>query len=323
MRRILAVALGLGCTLAACVPSTDDLTPHGAAGFRLAPSPATRGEPFDTVDGYRITFDRVVALVSIQASVTDPDPENDEYGGGDWVLFDARSPEPVYCPGLPVGEVELSLYFSQLLVGDEDEAPAVDPGVEALLPRFRLRPDLRSAFFIDQDMISYGPSLLVELHAEGHGRRFEMSLTLEASVGASGITRVTVPENDVVTTPLRIEAEELLVARRSPRCSTFCGPYCLEDCTDFCLVSGVEADACAAGCERACAPEESADRPQPRFAALARADTNEDGVLTADELRAASPEDEGQDGDDSEYGGVNLATLLVERSNRLFGPPKP
>ena len=314
MKRAFAPFLCAGIAVASCVPATEDLDPHGAAGFELAPTAATRGEPFDTTDGYRITIDRLVLLVSVQAGPLQ-DHADDFYGSSDWVLFEATSPEPVYCPGLPVGDFGLSLLFTELLQDDPEE-PAMAPDARAYLPRFRAAPDVGRAIFVsERPTTGYGPSWLLQLHAEGHGRRYSLDLTFDGSYDFGGGTlgTVRVRANELATTPVVLRAEELFVDREPAPCSPFCGPSCVADCLVACAPGPTDPYGCRSYCATACAEGDTAGNEAPAFAAFARADTDQDGILTAPELRAGKLEEDSF---------RNLGQELLERSSRLFAAPE-
>lgn len=282
-----ALATGL-LLLAACVPSTEDLDPHGAAGFRFEPTAATRGEPFETSDGYRVTVERLVVLLAVQATVLDPNDSDNAYGSSDWVLADARGPAPVYCPGVPAGDVQLHAFLSQLVVhSSEDPDPALAPGAADLLPRFRERADVRVELHGSPEFqqFGYGPSVLLVFHAEGHGKRYQANLTLEGTAGYSGeegFGRVEVVGNQLATAPLQVRAEQLFIAS----------------------AIGTQQD-------DAEPPAETA----PEFAPFARTDTNDDGIISGEELRAASYPRRGIGGFTTGFAGE-----LILRTAGLFAP---
>ncbi len=105
LRRALACAV-----LCACVPSTEEATPRGAAGFDIIPSSASRGEPFITEDGYTITVERlvVIALVSSNDATV-----YDTYGR---VLRGTKG-GAVFQRALPLGETQVRLGLQGLYIG--------------------------------------------------------------------------------------------------------------------------------------------------------------------------------------------------------------
>lgn len=104
-------ALGavVACSLAiACVPASEKLRPAGAAGFVTEPSEATRGEPFHTRDGWRITLERFVLQVFVTATSIERGPISHDVH-----LFDATKwAVALYAPGVPVGPARASTSIS-------------------------------------------------------------------------------------------------------------------------------------------------------------------------------------------------------------------
>lgn len=280
--RWLRHGFGAGSLLAlfACVPATDDLSPSGAAGFVLEPSPATRGEPFTTADGYRVTFERVV----LHGSVSVGPPAADEYDsdfrtGYESVVFSAVSREPIWAGGASVGAaaVDMSASFAYLDDPGETDELIIQGDVADVMPRFLRVPDLSTASEYD-DISEIGPSLLLVLRAEGLGRSYRMDLTLEASFLSSndfGGVAVEVEANALRTVPLPVRAECLL------RGST------------------LTIDESGAG-----------SRPAAEFGVFARADADGDGVISASELDAASSS--------SSYSEQSLASDLISRTACLL-----
>lgn len=309
----LVSTLAATALLASCVPSTDDLDPRGAAGFLMNPSAATRGEPFDTADGYRITIDRLVLLLDVQA-----DPVPGDYSNVDSTLVDVNGTAPAYCPAVVVGEARVSARLAQLVVGETYDDPRVDLGTWQYLSRFRQQADLRleqSDYY--EDMFAYGPSIFVAFHAEGHGKRYSVELTLESVLGSSSLTYelMTVGADQLATTPLGIRAEELFIEASNDDCLGF---GCDDDCKTTCLNACIGAESDVQLCEEACNETCSSIRPRskdPLFEPFARRDSNGDGILTAAELNTPDPVED----DNPAPPGV-LGKDLLSRTMKLIAP---
>lgn len=207
-----------------CVPASDELPPTGAAGFVTAPSPATRGEPFTTDDGWLLRIEKVALSVWVQASGASYDYDGiydgRRYGSGGW-LFDAARPTVVYAPEISPGGVSVSamLRGNYLFVGRENPRDrrrlvGVAPEIAA---RFNQPPD---EGFDDSYGGLYGrypsgdgPSILLAVRAERAGRteRMEIVLAVETYSGSTTSRGVllNVREDDVVAGTLDIRAEEL------------------------------------------------------------------------------------------------------------------
>lgn len=245
----------LGLALLSCVPSTEDADPRGAAGFSLLPSPATRGEPFETSDGYRITIDRIVvnALCVAESDVTREEGTFD--GSSEQTILDAAYGEPFYTPAVPAGMATVRFAFVQTAVlPTVDRDPIVQAGARPYAYRFREAADVAIDYGTVDPGFHFGPSLLVVFHAEGHGKTIAADLTFESYGGPdiSPTPHVDVQANALAVFPLHVTAERLFVAQSSDL------------------------------------PFGAADVDQtPHFADLAAADANGDGQLTGAELTAA------------------------------------
>ncbi len=223
MRR-LAILFGVGMGVAAgvdvaCVPATEELLPRGAAGVRLEPSPAARGEPFVTGDGFTVRFERLALMGAARAQ------SPDRFGGiaeSTWVCDGARSVES-YVPGLPLATygIEFGLWgrFVGLDVPDRDGivvAPGhtVDPAVVA---RFgRLADNSPAGDPLYPEAFAEGPFIVFEARAVKGGDTFALALALGSLTTSWASSRppegvVTVRANEVVysvqqATPERIFA---------------------------------------------------------------------------------------------------------------------
>jgi hypothetical protein len=65
-----------------CVPAGEELEPKGAAGWITEPSPATRGEPFLTDDGWLVRIDKLALITRVSVGdVTDDTNERYMWNG--------------------------------------------------------------------------------------------------------------------------------------------------------------------------------------------------------------------------------------------------
>ena len=278
-------------TAFACVPSTDDLNPAGAAGFALVPSAATRGEPFSTEDGYVVTIDAVVILLDLFAYPRRDYPYSAEglQGGNDTVLISGKRTEPLYLPGVSTGETTLNVSFSQLFLGaDSILEPVTDDAVREYLPRFEQPADLILEFGEPRPSPPpFGPSMLISLHAVGNGRTYRSSFTLDVdSVTTNVGPSMLVTANSLQTAPLDVRAELLFMD--------------VDTCGNRCSAGYGE--------DHAGPPysDEALASLPPVFGPFALADADGDGIITGAELRDSSRDD-----------GTFPATLQ-RRAGRIF-----
>ena len=249
--RFVACSLLLGL---ACVPSTNDLDPHGAAGFELQPSATTTGQPLDTVDGYRVTVDHFVANVLVFAETAASRDAGDYDGTSQQTLLDVAHPEPCYSPGVGAGRALLRFsYASSAVPPTRDLDPVVQAAAASYLDRFRRPADVGEIVIVNDVTAPFGPSIALAVHAVGHGHTYDFDLTFDATGGFSFDPEpsVEVTGNALATTPLEADVELMFY---HPTGALTYGPPDL-----------------AAG---------------PQFADFAAADADGDGHLTAAEISA-------------------------------------
>lgn len=105
MSRRTKLVAALLASLPACVPPSEAPPPAGAAGARLEPSAAARGEPFMS-DGWRVTVEKLVVRVQVTAS-----NETARGYGSDAYIADVTRPADVFAPGVRVGSTRVSVWL--------------------------------------------------------------------------------------------------------------------------------------------------------------------------------------------------------------------
>lgn len=211
-------SLGAVIAIAACVPASDAFPPTGAGGFATQPSPATRGEPFVTEDGWTLRIEKVVLSCWINTSPPSGSYDGRRYGSGGW-LFDASKPVALYAPEVSVGPaiVDLSLRGNYVYVGRDNtrESRRIIGVAPEVVERSNAPPDegFEDAYFGDDLRFPAGdgPSVLLAVHAERAGRveRMDVALGITSYSFLNGRFSVDIVEDTVVTRPLGVRIEEL------------------------------------------------------------------------------------------------------------------
>lgn len=211
-------SLGAVIAIAACVPASDALPPTGAGGFATQPSPATRGEPFTTEDGWTVRIEKVVLSCWINTSPPSGSYNGRRYGSGGW-LFDASKPVALYAPEVSVGPavVDLSLRGNYVYVGRDNnrESRRIIGVAPEVVERSNAPPDegFEDAYFGDDLRFPAGdgPSVLLAVRAERAGRveRMDLALGITSYSFLNGRFSVDIVEDTVVTRPLGVRIEEL------------------------------------------------------------------------------------------------------------------
>lgn len=213
-----AVTTACSClALAGCVPASEPHEPAGAAGFVTEPSPASRGEPFTTDDGFTLHFEELV--LQAYTSVSPAERVERSYSAGtDRFRWNARDRVELFATALFVGpwRVRVELYDGLSSSSDESD-DVVDRGVDPKLARrFRESADEGEEEQLDFGIrLRHGPAALIILRAEKDGR----SVRLDAAIGPSlystgnldGGPAFDVQANALVVRPLAISAERLFL----------------------------------------------------------------------------------------------------------------
>lgn len=244
-------AAAASCALVAgCVPATEQLAPAGAAGFVTDPSPASRGDPFMTDDGWTLRFEQAVLQGHAIATPMDPgDGDVSSPSDTDVFRWNARDRVEIYATALSVApwRLSLKLHNGRSLLDAENRDNVVDRGVDPRLARRFLQAadDGNSSSYLDG---AIGPVMVVVVRAEkdGHVVRLDAALSPNgATATGPGIEpALDVRANALVAVPLPVSAERLFLTS-------------------------------------------SADGQHLEFEAFARADADGDGNLTTTELQSA------------------------------------
>jgi hypothetical protein len=124
------VSLGLLGAIA-CVPATADPDPHGAVEVRVHPSPASRGEPFSTSDGWTVTVERLAVEADFVATPTAATAVHSAF------TFSAAEDQSMIVVAVPAGPaVVVPLLSGRFIGGMEPMVLSDEPashGVDAAL----------------------------------------------------------------------------------------------------------------------------------------------------------------------------------------------
>jgi hypothetical protein len=215
---------GLVVALTTCVPAGTDENPHGGAGIVVRPSPASRGQPVATTDGWTIFVDRLAVL----ASVSLQDASGGYTSQQALYMFSAASDQELVIRALPAGPVRIGLGLTGF-ENEEMEASLADPpamhGVDPdVVARFERTPDTvdpdatgRGYREIDGGYessstagLGFGPVVVIAAHAEKAGRivTFDVSLG-QPETGGKRADALTVRSNTLTTLDVPLDVEAL------------------------------------------------------------------------------------------------------------------
>lgn len=202
-RSFLALARGPAfvVAVAACVPSVEDPSPHGAAGFSFIPSDATRGAAFVTRDGYTLTIERLVVRLFVDG------------GSSNGTLMSLSTSATAYATEVPEGGTEISLITNA-------RAPVADPEPEV---RHGVTDEEDARFSVPPDLVGTGPrsnseycngpegrpTVLLAMRAERAREKYRIDLSLcVLGAGPAGVP-IDVRRDELTTVPLFVRAERL------------------------------------------------------------------------------------------------------------------
>jgi hypothetical protein len=224
VRSLLRIALVVAAlaTGAACVPASEPAPPAGALGFATEPSPATRGEPLVTADGWTVHVERLVLQVSVSAQPTNSSNGNDYYrhGGYGEYRFDASQSAQLYARALDVGpasgHVMLSSTYIDSSPSSHDDDDMANIGVDdATIARFRRTADVNQYPY---QQYAAAPSMLLVVRAENGAKIVTMDLTLAISGYSSDNAQQVVGdvrENALTAAPTTVTVESLFTDERT------------------------------------------------------------------------------------------------------------
>jgi hypothetical protein len=170
--------------LAACVPPTEELLPAGAAGFRTAPSPAARGEPFTTVDGWTVRFDKLIVQATVEARGGEPSGTPEDY------RWNGAAPAEIFVRALPEGPWLVSASLSGLygVVLSPQGHLVLDPGVDELVVKLGVDERDNARFrAAANNAVHSGPFVLVVARGEKGDRAARFDLALGPPLGTGGL----------------------------------------------------------------------------------------------------------------------------------------
>jgi hypothetical protein len=203
---VLGVAT-LACV--ACVPASEPLPPAGAFGFVTEPSPATRGEPFVTSDGWTVRVETLVLQIDVSAT---PQDTRRSSRRSETYRIDASQSAEVFARSLPVGPARGTIGLASNYIGDgsyryEDrtEVLGVSPEVNA---RFQVPAD-GSSYSTGTYRSTNGPSLLLVARAAKEGHVVQVDLALEIDGQDSGASAGEVVANGFTAAHVHVFAEAL------------------------------------------------------------------------------------------------------------------
>ncbi|MDB4938466.1 MAG: hypothetical protein JWP87_5438 [Labilithrix sp.] len=212
MNRLLPLVLVLA-SLSSCVPASEELPPAGAFGFVTDPSPAARGEPIVTSDGWTIRIETLALNVGVMATPSDMSSGR-YYGSSEAFRIDASQSVQVFTRSLPLGPASgsISLTNNYLYEGSSRrsnsnaEVVGLSPEVNA---RFEVRADA-STYPPSTYSPGNGPSVLLIARAERAGRVLQIDLSLDVYASTSGPSASgDVLANTLTAAPVHVVAEAL------------------------------------------------------------------------------------------------------------------
>ncbi len=202
-----ALSLLLAC---ACVPTTEDKDPRGAAGVSIEPGPAARGEPFVTPDGWTVRFERLGLLAMMTATTA-------EDGQSAFLLWDASTRAETYRRAFSAGPCRVAIQLEAFVASTRAERQ-IDAFVDrspidaTLERRFRALPDNDRMALADFGDFRSGPGIVFTVRGERAGEVVTMDLALTPSLeflSRGHATQITVVADDVRYAQVRIAAERL------------------------------------------------------------------------------------------------------------------
>lgn len=204
--------IALALSLVQCVPPTEELAPAGAAGFVTEPSPASRGEPIVTEDGWLLRFEELAIQAAVSASSADDGSSTTYATSLDVFRWNARDRVEIYTRALAVGRwyPRAYLFGAFIDLDDDDEGRIVDLGVDDTLRR-------RFAVRLDDSIFGgfmAGPMVVVRLRASRGDQAIVLDTALSTEMydglrDAREAPPVDVHADSLSSAPLAVRAERL------------------------------------------------------------------------------------------------------------------
>jgi hypothetical protein len=190
--------------LVACVPASEPRPPAGAGGFVVEPSPAARGEPFES-DGWTLTVEKLVIRADV--GIMQTNPSGCGYAGsGEPYLFDGRKRAEIFHPAVSVGPICVNLVLTGRHFSSDGTSYDVDPTVIGVDPadvgRFGAPSDQGS---------SSGPSMLLVVRGQRGAARARLDLALDVTKGLGWVSKNLSLNN--LSSTVEIRANELALAK--------------------------------------------------------------------------------------------------------------
>ena len=195
---------------AACVPTTEDKAPRGAAGVVVEPGAAARGEPFVTGGGWTVRFERL-GLLAMMTATTAKD------GQSAFLLWDGSTRAETYRRAFSAGPARVSIQLEAFVASTRAERQidafvARSPIDTALEQRFRSLPDNGGTRGESAGDFRSGPGIVFRVRGERNGEVLTIDLALAPSIqfiSRGHATEITVVANDVRYAQVVIAAERL------------------------------------------------------------------------------------------------------------------
>jgi hypothetical protein len=213
-----SLVIALFVALVACVPATTDPSPRGGLGLETVPSPAARGEPLVTSDGWTVTIESLVLQIYVVAVPDDGVPG----GFGGTYIFSGRAPEEFIIRAVPEGRAKTTLTLATRYLTSGYEPIYNGPNATTRVSydidaRFNKPADDASPVVThDADSgdltlaTTDGPAVLLVARAEKAGRVVHIDTAFAGSPTGTDLA-VDVRANDLSRANVTIAAERLFM----------------------------------------------------------------------------------------------------------------
>ena len=208
--------LWLAATLCACVPTSAESEPKGAIGYTVTATPASKGAPLQTEDGFVITIERLVVDLSVGVSVRQGTRTTSAPGKDNGLIFPSTTSATIFARAVPVGSWSVALYFgSRFAAGDLGTAE---------VSTLDLLADEQQRFATGADGSSirgeprWKPNLLLVARGTRGARttRINLAFYIGGGFGRQREGTSVVRANELVTSPATIRGEKLFASPLGP-----------------------------------------------------------------------------------------------------------